>query len=39
VVAICDLAPPQADLALAELAVEGRIRPLPVLAARLWERV
>jgi hypothetical protein len=38
-VAICDSSPPRADLELAELALEGRIRPVPVLAGRLWELV
>ncbi len=37
VAAVCDLAPPRAELALAELVAEGRARTVPVLAGRLYE--
>jgi len=35
--AICDLPGPRAEAELAQLALDWRIRPLPVLAGRLWE--
>jgi len=37
VAAVCDLPAPKADAELAELALQWRVRPVPVLAARLWE--
>lgn len=37
VAAVCDLSPPRAELALAELGAEGRARTVPVLAGRLYE--
>ena len=37
VAAVCDLAPLRAEAELAQLALEWRVRPVPVLAARLWE--
>ena len=37
VAAVCDLSPPRAELALAELVAEGRARIVPVLAGRLYE--
>lgn len=37
VAAVCDLPPPRAELALAELVAEGRARTIPVLAGRLYE--
>ena len=37
VAAVCDLSPPRAELALAELVADGRARTMPVLAGRLYE--
>lgn len=37
VAAVCDLAPLRAEAELAQLALDWRVRPVPVLAARLWE--
>lgn len=37
VAAVCDLPLPRAEANLAQLALDWRIRPVPVLAARLWE--
>ena len=37
VAAVCDIAPLKAEAELAELALEWRVRPVPVLAGRLWE--
>ena len=37
VTAVCDLAPPKAEAELAALALDWRVRPVPVLAGRLWE--
>jgi predicted DsbA family dithiol-disulfide isomerase len=37
VAAVCDLSLPQAESQLAQLALDWRIRPLPVLGGRLWE--
>jgi putative protein-disulfide isomerase len=37
VAAVCDLALPRAEAALAEVARDWRIKPLPVLGGRLWE--
>jgi hypothetical protein len=37
VMAICDLPAPRAEAELAQLALDWRIRPLAVLAGRLWE--
>lgn len=37
VAAVCDLAPLKAEAQLVSLALEGRVRPVPVLASRLWE--
>jgi hypothetical protein len=37
VAAICDLPLPRAEAELAQLALDWRIRPIPVLAGRLWE--
>ncbi len=37
VAAVCDLPAPKAEAELAELALQWRVRPVPVLAARLWE--
>lgn len=37
VAAVCDLPLPRAQSELAQLALDWRIRPVPVLAARLWE--
>lgn len=37
VAAVCDLSLPKAEADLAALALEWRIRPVPVLAGRLWE--
>ena len=34
---VCDLPAPRVDLELAQLASEWRVRPVPVLAGRLWE--
>ena len=34
---VCDLPLPRVELELAQLALEWRVRPLPVLAGRLWE--
>ena len=38
VAAVCDLPPLRAGAELAELALEWRVRPVPVLSDRLWER-
>ena len=35
--AVCDMAPLKAEAELAALALEWRVRPVPVLAGRLWE--
>jgi putative protein-disulfide isomerase len=37
VAAVCDLPLPRAEADLAQLALDWRIRPLPVLGGRLWE--
>ena len=37
VAAVCDIAPLKAEAELAHLALEWRVRPVPVLAARLWQ--
>jgi len=37
VAAVCDLAPLKAEAELVALALEWRVRPVPVLAGRLWE--
>lgn len=37
VAAVCDLPLPRAESELAQLALDWRIRPLPVLGGRLWE--
>jgi predicted DsbA family dithiol-disulfide isomerase len=37
VAAVCDIAPLKAEAELAALALEWRVRPVPVLAGRLWE--
>jgi len=37
VAAVCDLAPLKVEAELAALALEWRVRPVPVLAGRLWE--
>ena len=37
VAAVCDLPPLKAEAELAALALEWRVRPVPVLAGRLWE--
>jgi len=37
--AVCDLPAPKAEAELAELALQWRARPVPVLAGRLWEAV
>ncbi len=37
VAAVCDVAPLKAEAELAALALEWRVRPVPVLAGRLWE--
>lgn len=37
VAAVCDLPLPRAEAELAQLALDWRIRPIPVLAGRLWE--
>jgi predicted DsbA family dithiol-disulfide isomerase len=37
VAAVCDLPLPRAEAELAQLALDWRIKPLPVLAGRLWE--
>ena len=37
VAAVCDLPAPRAEAELAQLALEWRVRPLPVLSDRLWE--
>jgi len=34
---VCDLPAPRVDSELAQLALEWRVRPVPVLAGRLWE--
>ena len=34
---VCDLPAPRVDYELAELALEWRVRPVAVLAGRLWE--
>jgi len=34
---VCDLPPPRLDAELAQLALEWRVRPVAVLAGRLWE--
>jgi len=39
VAAVCDIAPLRAEAELAALALEWRLRPVPVLAGRLWELV
>ena len=36
--AVCDLPAPRVEAELAQLALEWRVRPLPVLAGRLWEQ-
>ena len=38
VAAVCDLPTPRAEAELAQLALEWRVRPVPVLSDRLWER-
>ncbi len=38
VAAVCDLPPPRAEAELAQRALEWRVRPVPVLSDRLWER-
>jgi len=37
VAAVCDIAPLKAEAELVGLALEWRVRPVPVLAGRLWE--
>ena len=37
VAAVCDLPLPRAQAELSRLAIEWRVRPLPVLSDRLWE--
>ncbi len=37
VAAVCDLPAPRAEAELAQLALEWRVRPVPVLSDRLWE--
>lgn len=37
VAAVCDLPLPRAEAELAQLALDWRVRPVPVLAGRLWE--
>lgn len=37
VAAVCDLPLPRAQAELAQLTLDWRVRPVPVLAARLWE--
>ncbi len=37
VAAVCDLPLPRAEAELAQLALDWRIRPVPVLAGKLWE--
>lgn len=37
VAAVCDLPLPRAEAELAQLALDWKIRPVPVLAGRLWE--
>ncbi len=37
VAAVCDLTVPRAEFELAQLALDQRIKPIPVLAGRLWE--
>jgi predicted DsbA family dithiol-disulfide isomerase len=37
VAAVCDLPLPRAEAELAQLALDWRIKPIPVLAGRLWE--
>jgi len=37
VAAVCDLPLPRAEAELAQLALEWRIRPVPVLAGKLWQ--
>jgi hypothetical protein len=37
VAAVCDLPLPRAEADLGALALEWRIRPLPVVSGRLWE--
>jgi hypothetical protein len=37
VAAVCDLPPPRAEAELAQLALDWRIKPVPVLAGRLWQ--
>jgi len=37
VAAVCDIPPLKAEAELAALALEWRVRPVPVLAGRLWE--
>ena len=37
VAAVCDLPLPRAEAELAQLALEWRVRPVPVLSDRLWE--
>jgi hypothetical protein len=34
---VCDLPAPRVEVELAQLALEWRVRPVPVLAGRLWE--
>ena len=37
VAAVCDLAPLAAEAELTRLALEWRVRPVPVAAGRVWE--
>lgn len=37
VAAVCDIAAPRAEAELAQLTLEWRVRPLPVLSDRMWE--
>jgi hypothetical protein len=37
VAAVCDLPPPRAEAELAQLALDWRVRGVPVLSGRLWE--
>lgn len=39
VAAVCDLPPPRVEAELAQLQLDWRVRPVPVLAGRLWELV
>jgi putative protein-disulfide isomerase len=39
VAAVCDLPLPRAEAELAQLALDWRIKPIPVLAGKLWEMV